>query len=506
MGRQKGTDLDGARTNTRTEKFKISDKITVMKFPEKKWVTGRLWGVLHSYAIAWVKGKTKEGKPTKFPVYLPSYDPETQQFDSTVYDPWYKIWEEEKGIERDDQTVQINRKFYGNFLLRAAQRQKPSKVGKPTADERSSGFKEKDSDTWTPWQPVALPPGLVQKIQELKGLNVVESKKTGSSKAFSVTHEKFGRDIQIYYDSTKAPGDQYQVQLSDRKPLTEEELAFLRWDTSELAPEPLTEEQVRKDYEDWCKRMGRKVKKARKIDPDEDVDVSDDDDDQDDDDTPKSKGKKKPAPKSKRRADSDEDDSDSDDDDLDDDDDDDEPVSKSKSKSKKRPDPDEDDDEDDDSSDDDEDEDDDTDDDEDEDGDDDSDSDDDDEDDDDDLDDDDEPASKSKAKSKKPARSKKPSNDDDDADEEDEDDDDDLDDDDEPVSKSKAKSKAKPAAKKPVAKSKKRPDPDEDDDEDDSDSDDDDDLDDDDDDTPPPPKSKKPATKKPAAKTTKKRK
>lgn len=481
MATRKGTDLDGAKGNSRSDKVKITDLINLYKFPEKKWVTGRLYGDIHSYATGWVRGKNKEGKAIKFPVNMPSYDPETQQFDSTKYDPWYEIYESEKGVERDDQTVQVGRKFYGNWLSRSQQRQKPSTISKPTAAERKSGFKDKDSDTWTPWVPYALPPGVITKIQELKGLNVVESRKTGSSKTYSVAHEKFGCDIRIYFDSSKAPGDQYQVQLGDRTPLTEEELAFLRWDTSNLAEE-VPEDEVRRDFESWAKRVGYGLKKKAKKDKgrseedeDEDDDLDDeppkskaksktsskakrpepededdepedeeDDDLEDDDPPPKSKSKK-PAPKSKKPVDEDGDDLD--DDDLDDDEDD-EPAPKSKAKSKpktssksKREEPEEDEDGDDDSS-----------------------------DDDDDLDDDDddEPPPKSKAKSKTSSKTKKPVDEDEDDDLDDDDTDPDDEDDEPPKSKSKVKSKKpvdeddddldddddEPAPKKPVKRRK----------------------------------------------------
>lgn len=507
MASQKGTDFDNARTNTRTDKVKVTDLINLFKFPEKKWVTGRFYGPLHSYATGWIKGKNKEGKPIKFPVNMPSYDPETQQFDSTKYDPWYAIYESEKDVEREKQTVQINRKFYGNLLSRSALRQKPSTRTKPNAQERKSGFKDKDSDTWTPWVPVALPPGVIQKIQELKGLNVVESAKTGSSKGYSVAHEKFGCDIRIYYDPSKAPADQYQVQMGDRTPLSEIELAYLRWDTSNLAEEA-TEEEIKRDYEGWASRMGIKKKGKKVKDEEEDEDLDDDDDsDDDEDDEPVSKSKskkvvKKPVSKSKRASKDEDEDDDTDDDDLDDDEDDEPPAkskAKAKGKSKKVEDEDDDDLDDDDSDD------------EDDDSDDDSDDEDEDDADSEDDDEDDEPPAKSKSKSKAkaPAKGKRPSkksdededeDSDDDGDEDDEDSDDDEDedldddsDDDEPPAKSKSTKKVtKPAAnsksvKKPVSK-KKVVEEDEDEDLDD------DDLDDDDDEPPP---AKKKVVKKP---------
>jgi hypothetical protein len=506
---QKGTDFDSVKANSRSDKVKVTDLINVYKFPEKKWVTGRLNGVIHSYATGWVKSKTKDGKATKFPVNMPSYDPDTQQFDSSKYDPWYEIYLSEKDVEREKQTVQVGKKFYCDFLVRNLQRQKPSTRSKPTAQERKTGFKDKDSETWTPWTCVALPPGLIQKIQELKGLNTVTSKKTGATKAFSVADEKYGRDVRIYFDSTKSPAEQYQIQMGEtRTPLTEEELGFLRWDHSNLAPET-DEEEVKRDFESWAKRMGVKLGKKKRTDDDDEIG-----DDDDDEDAKPSRSKKKTTSKKPSKKVQDDDDEDLDEDDEDEDD---VPPPKSKkgklaAKSKKvveDDDEDEDDDSDDEDSDDDSDDEDDDLDSDDDDSDEDSDSDD---DGDDDEDEDDEPPAKSKGKSKVAAKSKSKKvvdddEDDEDLDDEDEDEDEDSDDEDEddtpppPKKSSKSKPVSKPAAK--TSKSKKKPEPDEDEDEDLDD--DGDDLDDDEDDTPPPPAKKKPAAKAPAKKTAKRK-
>jgi hypothetical protein len=485
---QRGTDFDSVNTSSRKDRVKLTDLITLYKFPEKKWVTLRLFGAVHSYATAWITSVNKEGKKVKFPVELPSYDPETQQFDSTKYDPWndYALFEKNSGIERDKQLVQVGRKFYANALFRHLQKQQPSTRIKPTPGERESGFKDKDSDTWTPWQAVALPAGVIQKIKELKGLNTFTSKKTGATKTYSVADEKFGRDIRVLYDSSKAPADQYQVVPGDKRtPLTEEELAFLRWDTSILGGEIPEDKETKTEFESWAKRMKIKLKNGKPIGADD----IDEDDDEDEDDKPSKSKKKAPAKskaKSKRDPDEDEDDEDEDDGlDEDDEDEDDKPAKSKKkpvAKSKKK-DPDEDEDEDDEDSDEDDDED----------------SEDDEDELDDDEDEDDVKPSKSKKKPapKSKAKSKSKSEEDDEDDEEDEDEDEDSDDededeDDEDVKPSKSKAKSKAPAKS-KAKSKRDPDEDEDDEDEDLD-DEDDDLEDDEDED----EDEKPAPKKKA--------
>ena len=468
-------DLDDARTSRNSERRPdVGDLVEIYKFPEKKWVTIRLLPGLHSRARYWIKTKKKDGSPSKFPVECPSYDPQAQERDSTVPDPWRDLAEREASAmseaERRDSKarerlhVQYTQEWFMEAIVRSVQKQLPERMPKPTPEERKSGVKDKDSDSLTAKRVVRLGKSLLGKLQELKGLNTVETK-TGAVKAFSVNDPKFGRDIRVYYDSSKAPADQYQVQLGDKRtPLTEEELAMLGWDlatacapvTAGMDEEALEKyhKQVKNDFDQWAAKMGIKLKKARK-DVDEDEDFDDDEDDE-----PKSKKTSKKPVKGKKSRDEDEDE-----DDFDDEDEDDEPKSKkkpSKKPAKKSRDEDEDDDFDDDE----------------------------DEDDFDDEDEDDEPKSK-----KKPVKkSKNDDFDDEDEDDEeapkskkkpaakksrDEDEDDDFDDEDE--------EEAPKAKKKPVKKSR--------DDDDDDDFDDDDDEDDFDDEDDEPPAKKKPAAK-----------
>lgn len=346
---QRGSDFDSVKTNSRPEKSQPSDKVTVFKFPPKKWITFRCAGPIHSYATGWIKTKKKDGKSVKFPVVMPSYDPETQQFDSTIYDPWYGVWQGQKDVDREDQLVQLSTKYYTNMICRSVQKQMPGTLVKATSGERKSGFKDKDSDTWTPWVAVSLPAGAIAKIKDLKGTNVVESAKTGNSKAYSVADAKYGCDIRIMYDPDKSPAEQYSVQTTNKRtPITEEEQAFLRWDTSDLAS-PMTKEETKTEFDNWSKRMGIKVGKKAKpeIDEDEDID-SDYEDDELDDEEPVSKKKvaKKPASKSKKKVEEDEDedfddsesedfdDSDSDDDSDFDDEEEDEPAPRRKAPAK----------------------------------------------------------------------------------------------------------------------------------------------------------------------------
>lgn len=498
---EKRMDLDDARTGSGRDRApNVGDLVDVYKFPDKKWVTIRLMSGLFSKAGYWVVTKKRDGSKGKFPTPCPSYDPEAQERDSTIPDPWRDMaatlresMTEEERKKKDSMLIQFTQEWYMPAIIRSKQKTLPDRLPKPTPSERKTGFKEKDSDSMTAIYAVKLGKSLLGKLQELKGLNTVESK-SGAVKAFSVNDPKFGRDIRVYFDKDKAPADQYQVQLGEKRtPLTEDEQAMLGWNL-EAACAPVTagmdeeelakfHKQVKLDFDQWAAKMGIKVKKSRK-DVEEDEDFDEEDEDQ-------PKGKRKPAPKGKRKPepedddDLDDDDGEEDDDDFDEEEDDAPPAKKKPAgkakakpaaKGKRKPEPEDDDDFDDDDG----------------------------EDDDLDDDDDDAPPAKKKPAPKKAApkgkRKPEPEDDDDFDDDGDDDSDDDGDDDDfddEPPAKKKPAGKAKPAPK-----GKRKPAEDDDFDDDDDGEDDDGDGDDDDFDDEPPAK-KKPAAKgkaKPAAK------
>lgn len=257
MAKRQSIGFDDARDSGGDKPKRVSDVITVYKIPEKKWTAVRFYPEIHCYATAWVKTKNKEGKATKFPALLRSFDPITQEFDSTIKDPWYEFSQKERADEVDpkDRLIQVSKKFYGNMIVRKLQAQKPERTPKPEPEEIESGYKNKDSDTWTDWSAFALPPGLIRAIKELRDLNTVESK-SGATTAYSVTDIKYGCDIKIYFDPDQSPANQYKIQLGDQTPLTDEELASLRWDTSDLESEPPSEQKALKDFADWQRKMG----------------------------------------------------------------------------------------------------------------------------------------------------------------------------------------------------------------------------------------------------------
>lgn len=428
------------------EHQKLDDLFECVKLPDGKWVQVRVM----PYDICAVKQHwlniigSKSKREVKIPKICVSFDPATEEPKDGV-----------KCVYCDHEEKPSLPFYVLNVLVRSLQEDAPRK-NRITSAEKKSGIKDPDSDSWTPIRALRVPSSVLAKIQALKDLN----KPKGSKKGYSVTDPENGADINLMYNSKKSGTDKWQVQLSDKGPLSEEELALLHYDF---------------DGEDIADKLGRETPKQamaefKRMEIVDSKEFDDKDDGSGDDLGSKGKSKRreskstravyddsdddKPAPKkssrsSKKPASSD----DSADDSADDSDDseDDKPAAKKSSRSSKKPAESDDDDSGDDSA-----------------------------DDDSDDDSDDKPAAKKSSRS-----SKKPvSSDDDDSGD---DSDDDSDDDDKPAPKKSSSSSKKPASKS--SRSSKKPAESDDDASDDSDDSDDDDGSDSDDDKPVPKKS-----------------
>ena len=460
---------------------RVEDLVDLYKFPAKQWVQVRFVGPLVSYGRHWIETKKLDGSKTKFPKTCLSYDPETEEHDSTKACPW---------CDAEDARISFGPEFYQNAIIREIEEDGPSKkAAKQSKSEGKTGIKDRGSKAWTPVRVVRLTGSMIREIKKLGGLNRHKNKKTGEKKAFSVSHVKYGCDISIQYDpDEKVTSKKYSFQKGDASALSEEQQEYLMYQIEDMM-HPDKKKDAQEDMKRWLEKMGKKKSKGKDSDDDDsddDEDDSDDDDDDDDEDE-KPKGKSKSKGKDKKKAKS-KDDDDEDDDDLPEEDDDDEdededekPKGKSKkSKSKKSDDEDEDDDDLDDE---------------------------DDSDSDDDEDEDEKPKGKSKSKGKDKKKAKKSSkDDDDDLDDEDELDDDDSDGDDDDTDGDDDDEDEKPKGKGKKGKDKKKAKKSDDDDEDDDLDDDLDDDDDEDEDEKPKGKSKSKGKDKKKAKSKKKSK
>lgn len=318
------------------DSVKLDEVIELHKFPADEWsqircLPGKILPVKRHW-ISIIAGKDK--KEITIPRYCIAFDPNHEgeprkdAKGKEVKCPYCDLTHGKDGSARYEF-------FYlGNAIIRELQEDEPRKKAEHTKEEKKSGFKDIRSKSWTPVRVCRFTSTMASRIQEIGEGNTAKDKKSGTKKAFDVTHEKYGCDIRVKF-KPKAPGtDKYSIDKDERTPLTEDEKAYLVWKLDETLLDVTGRMDAKQALEDF-KRM-------------EIVggDTPSDDDDEDgyslgDDDEPKKgKGKKK----SKAFSDDDEDDEDdkpkkkkkskpafSDDDD----DEDDEPKKKKGKKSKK---------------------------------------------------------------------------------------------------------------------------------------------------------------------------
>lgn len=256
MSKRRGHDFNDVRTNTGGDKSpSIKDQVDQFKFPPDKFVTVRIISPVFMYAGYWVATKKKDGSPTKFYMPSPSYDPESQSFDTTVFDPFFEISKGEKGVERDARMIQIQKYGYCNAIILHEEARRPERIPRPTEQELATGFKEKDSDSWTPVKVLRLSSTMMEQIQGIAQTNIVTNKNTGETKAMSIAHPKFGMTIRIKHSPKKPAASQYQILPGEKMPLNERQQKYLTWDLSDLErPEP--EDRVRESYDRWAEKMG----------------------------------------------------------------------------------------------------------------------------------------------------------------------------------------------------------------------------------------------------------
>lgn len=321
------------KTNARNDSVRMEEVVDMIKYVDKKWKPIRLLphAPLQVRQI-WINIYTgADNKEISIPRYDISFDPTNPEKPKKgVRCPF-------KALIGPDKKTSPARS--GDFwLFNAIDRDKqeegaPRKSPKPTKEELKSGFKDINSETWTPVGVARFTMTMIMRMNELSEDNKRKNKKTGKKEQYDATDADYGFDVKVKYKKDAPGTDKYSIDKVDdgAVPLTKEEKAYLIWDLTEKlldATGRMTEEQANEDV----KRM--KVVGA---------DIADDDDDDDDEDDKKSsKGKKK------RSLDDDDDDEDDkkkskkkgsgkkpfdDDDDEDEDDEDDKKKSKKSSKS-----------------------------------------------------------------------------------------------------------------------------------------------------------------------------
>jgi len=274
----------------------------------------------------WVTTKKRDGSVTSFPTPCLNFDPNTGNRDHDGNCPWCSAADKvpkRKGKDgKEAALIRFGVDYYIQGIDRSEQENAPSRMPRLTAEEKESGFKDINSDSWTPYRVQRLSGQDLKKFRNLKDLNIVKIK--GERVAKSVFDVKFGCDVLMKYDKTEAvPGNRWTFSKDERTPLTEEEAEYLTWDLSLLIPDDLDADHAQKEVLSWAKRMGVDKYITGKAGRDED----EEDDDDGEEDEPKRRRTKAEVTKDLKKktlADLD------DDEDEDEDEDDEPPVKKGK--------------------------------------------------------------------------------------------------------------------------------------------------------------------------------
>lgn len=301
---------NGNRDNAKIEE--LFDVYSASKDGKGAWVSLRFLPTpLIPIKVHWIKIRAgKEKKEVKIPKLCVSFDPLNAK--QPRKDKEHKSCPYCDLAHGPQATAQSPIVYYTNAIVRDIQDSEPRKIVKPSKAERKAGFKDVDSDTWTPVRVIRLPLSVVTKLKKLEALNQVKDKATGGKKTKPLTDPKFGRDINIMYDKDVQGTDAYSVQLGEgRSKLTETEAKYMMYDLTD--PYAILEAMGLETVKE-AKAEFKKLEFVGHLDVEEgdDEDDDDDDDDMDLDDEPKKKKKKSSdkVKKKKKKKKSDDDDDD----------------------------------------------------------------------------------------------------------------------------------------------------------------------------------------------------
>lgn len=260
-----------------------SDLVQLMTYEDYKdeMANIRPLGKLYSLATHFIKIKTKgsKDKPPRV-VEIPRpclrYNSDEEDFDSSIDCPYCKLAEKDA----------VPRYFF-NAIVRDYQEDEPKKLN-ITKEEKKSGFKNTKSKSWTPVRVVSVPPSVVDTIKKISKSNKHLDKKSGEKKPFSVTDEKYGRDLEISFDPDAAGPKKWTVQKGDASKLEGKEKEFLVFDLETMIKAAIEakEDDIKKDAKEL---------KSLAVNSDGDDDSSYESDDSK---SKKKKGKKKDATES----------------------------------------------------------------------------------------------------------------------------------------------------------------------------------------------------------------
>ena len=298
------------------DQVRISDLIDFIDLSDGRDRQVRIFPGMFATATYWIDVKKKDGDIVQVPKLARNFDSIKGTFDSRK-PCTYRICQD-RFTNRGETGARLQIHYYVNVLSRDEQENEPRSV-KRTRSENASGFKSKESKSWTPMRVLRIPPSVVSKLQKLVPMNRSKRAPEGAP----LSDARSGRDIMVIFDKkARSPGDMWYVALHEKQTaLREEEQEYLMYDI-ETAIEKLLDQESDEEAEQWVAKIlgggsnksSSKKKRQEEVDDieeDEDYDSDDDysdDDDEEDEDPP-------PRRRKSRREEHDDDDEDEDEDD-----------------------------------------------------------------------------------------------------------------------------------------------------------------------------------------------
>ena len=189
---------------------------------------------LTTAGVYWFKAwSEKKGGPVQIKHYATQYDPETGRNGEGC----------PIGQLAAQYGIRMTTEWWTLAIDRDAEEAKPQRCPAPNASEKSTGFKDFKSRSWTPVHVLTLGMGPVSRLKSLSETNLVTiTTKRGEKikQQFDVDHPKYGFDLVMAYNKAeKVPTNKMKVErdtsTEDRwTPLDAEQQEYLLWDINAL--------------------------------------------------------------------------------------------------------------------------------------------------------------------------------------------------------------------------------------------------------------------------------
>ena len=239
----KMTDVELPNTNM----VRIDSLLDFADFSDGEWHKVRLWPGVHALATMWLDVQKKDGNTVQIPRTILNFDIEKASFDTSKRCPYYE--NRDYVTCRGEPGGQLNIHYYVNVLDRELQNNEPRKT-KITSDEQKSGFKAKESKSWTPIRVARFPKTVIEKLLKLQELNRIK----GDPQELSDPNT--GRDVYVLFNrDARNPANMWDAQLDPDGPskLSKKEKSYLMYDIGG-ALETMQQQQTVDDAEKWMTR------------------------------------------------------------------------------------------------------------------------------------------------------------------------------------------------------------------------------------------------------------